>query len=51
MVFWKKGYDVIIRVDDVTSKTLLRDSNCIVDLFLWLKFGNCSISMRKVITT
>ena len=50
-VFWNKGYDVIISVDDVTDKILSRDSNYIVDVFMWPKFGNCSISMRKVITT
>ena len=50
-VFWNKGYDVIISVDDVTNKILSRDSNYIVDLFMWPKFGNCSISMREVMTT
>ena len=49
-VFWNKGYDVIIPVDDVTNKILSRDSNYIVDLFMWPKFGNSSISMREVIT-
>ena len=46
----KKGY-VIISVADVTNKFLSRDSNYIVDVFMWPKFGNCSISMREVITT
>ena len=50
-VFWNKGYDVIIPVDDITNKILSRDSNYIVDVFMWPKFGNCSISMRKVIIT
>ena len=50
-IFWKKGYDVIISVDDATNKILSRDSNCIVDVFMWPKFGNSSISMREVITT
>ena len=50
-VFWNKGYDVIIFVDEVTNKILSRDSNYIVDVFMWPKFGNCSISMREVITT
>ena len=49
--FWNKGYDVIISVDDVTKKVLSRDSNYIVDVFIFPKFGNCSISMRDVITT
>ena len=50
-VFWKKSYDLINSVDDVTNKVLSHDSNYIVDVFLWPKFGNCSISMREVITT
>ena len=50
-VFWSKEYDVIISVDDVTNKILSRDSNYAVDVFMWPKFGNCSISMREVITT
>ena len=51
MVFWNKGYDVIIPVDHVTNKILSRDSNYIVDVLMWPKFGNCNISMRGVITT
>ena len=50
-IFWNKGYDAIIPVDDVTNKVSSLDSNYIVDLFLRPKFGNCSISMREVITT
>ena len=41
----------MISVDDIINNILSRDSNYIVDLFLWLKFGNSSISMREVITT
>ena len=48
-VFWNKGYGVIIPVDDVTNKILSRDSNYIVDVFMWPKFRNSSISMREVI--
>ena len=50
-VFWKNGYDVVIPVDDVTNKSLLRDSNYTVEVFMWPKFGNSSIFMREVITT
>ena len=50
-VFWKKGYDVIISVDDVTNKTLSRDSNDIVDVVMRPEFGNSSISMREFIVT
>ena len=49
-VFWDKSYNVIIHVDDVTDKILSRDSNYIVDVFMWPKFGNYSISMREAIT-
>ena len=51
MVFWNKGYDVIIPVDDVTNKVLSRGSNYIVDVFMWPKFGSSNISMREVITS
>ena len=50
-VFWNNGYDVIIFVHDVTIKVLSRDSNYIIDVVMWPKFGNCSISMRNVIIT
>ena len=50
-VFWSKGYDVIVSVDDVTNKILWHDSNYIVDVFMWPKFGKSSISMREVIIT
>ena len=51
MVFWNKDYDVIIPVDDVNRKILSSGSNYIVDMFMWPKFGNSSISVREVITT
>ena len=51
MVFWNKGYDVIISVDNGPNKILSRDSNFIVDVFMWPKFGNSSIPTREVITT
>ena len=44
--FWKKGYDIIISVNDVTNKTLSRDSNYVVDVVM---FGNSSISMRELL--
>ena len=50
-VFWNKGYDVIISVDDVTNKILSRDSNYIIDVVMWPKFGNSSICIREVIIT
>ena len=36
---------------DVTSKNLSTDSNYIVDVVMWPKFGNSSISMGEVIIT
>ena len=50
-VFRNKYYDVIVSFGDVINKVLSGDSNYIVDVFMWPKFGNCSISMREVITT
>ena len=50
-VFWNKGYDVLISIDDAINKILSRDSNYIVAVFMWPKFGNCRIYMREVIAT
>ena len=50
-IFQNKGYDNIIPDFDVTNKMLSRDSYFIVDVIMWPKFGNCSISMREAITT
>ena len=50
-VFWNKDYDFVIYVHDVTNKILSRDSNYIVDVVIWPKFGNSSISTREVIIT
>ena len=47
-VFWNKGYDVIISVHDVINKILSPDSNFIVDVIMWPKFGNSSSSSREV---
>ena len=50
-LFWNKGYDIITSVQDVSNKILSRDSNYIVDVVMWPKFGNSNISMREVIIT
>ena len=42
--FWNKGYDFIIPIHDVIDKILSYDSNYIVDVVMWSKFGNSSIS-------
>ena len=49
--FWNKGYDVIILDYDVNNKILSHDSNQIIDVVMWPKIGNPSISIWEVITT
>ena len=39
MLFWNKGYDVIISVPDATSESLPRHLYYIVDVVMWPKFG------------
>ena len=34
-VIWNEAYDVIISINDVTNKILSRDSNYILDVFMW----------------
>ena len=48
-VFEDNGYDVIIFIYAVTNKFLSYDLNYVVDVVMWLKFGNCSISIREVL--
>ena len=50
-VFGNKVYDVIISLHEDTNKILSRDSNYIVDVVMWPKFGNSSIFIREVIIT
>ena len=47
-VFWNKGYDVIIPVDDVTSKILSHDSNYIVDVFMWPNLVTVAFLLEKL---
>ena len=49
--FEKKRYDVIISIYDVTNKILSRDSNYNVNVVIWPKFGNSSISVKQLIIT
>ena len=44
-IFWDKDYDAIISLHDITKKNLSRDTNHIIDMIMWRKFGNSSISM------
>ena len=48
-VFWKEGYDITIFVNDITNNSVSHDSNYIVDVFMWPKFFNLSISMTEFI--
>ena len=50
-IFWKKDYYVIISFYDVTNKTLSRASNHTVEVVMWTKFDNSSISMTEIIIT
>ena len=50
-VFWNKAYCVIYSVYDCINKILSHDSNYIVDVVTWPKFGNSSICTREVIKT
>ena len=48
-LLWNNGYEVVNFFHDVSDKILSRDSNYIVDVIMWPKFGNSSVSMREVI--
>ena len=53
-IFWNKVHDVRIPVDDWTNKVLslyIVDSNYIVDLLMWPKFDNSSISLWENVTS
>ena len=50
-VFWNIGYDVIMSAHDVINKILSRESNYIIDVVMWSKFGKSSISMWEFIMT
>ena len=45
---FKKSYDVIFLVNDVTNKILSYNLNYIVDVVTSPKFGNSTISMRDL---
>ena len=48
-VLWTKVYDVIIYFHEISNKILSHDPNYIVDMVMWPKFGNSSISVRELI--
>ena len=45
------GYDVKISAQDLTNKILSRNSDYNVDVVMWPKVGNSSISVKEVIIT
>ena len=50
-LFQNKGYDIVIFDYNVTKKISSKDSNYIVYVVMWPKFGNTSISVREFIVT
>ena len=50
-VFQNKVDDVMITTYYVNNKILSRDSSYIVDVVMWQKFGNSSISVGELIIT
>ena len=49
--FWYVGHGVIISLHDVTNNISSRNSNFVLDVVTWPKFGNFGIPMREVIIT
>ena len=50
-LFQNKGYDIVIFDYNATKKISSKDSNYIVYVVMWPKFGNTSISVREFIVT
>ena len=54
-VFWNKGYYVIYSVYDITNKNHIIsyhiNSNHIMGMVMWPKFGNSNICIIEVIIT
>ena len=48
IIFWNKGYDVIIKVCDINSKTLPHVTNHIVNAVMLRKFDSSSKSLKDV---
>ena len=49
IIFWNKGYDIIIKVCDINSKTLSNVTNYIVNAVMLRKFYSSSKSLKDVI--
>ena len=45
--FQNKDFDVIVSFHDFIDKILSRESNYIVDVALWRKFGNSTFQWEK----
>ena len=50
-IFENKGCDIVISFYDVICKILGPESNYILNVVMWPKFGNSSISMKEVMIT
>ena len=50
-ILWNKRYNALIPVHGVTNRILWRDSNYVVGMVMWQKFGNSSIFTTEVIIT
>ena len=50
-LIWNKVYGAVFYIYDVTRNISSHESIYIVDVFMWPKFSNSSISTRKVILT
>ena len=47
-VFWSKGYDFIITIDDFAKKILWHDSNYNVDVLMLSKFVTLAFLQEKL---
>ena len=47
-VFWNKGYEVRTSIYDVINRNLSRNSNYIIDVAMWPKFGNFRLLWGKL---
>ena len=51
IVFWNKGYVVIVSVHDAANKFFSRNSKHPVDVAMWPKFGNFGFFIKEVVIT
>ena len=48
-ILWNKGYDIMILIYRGIKKIVWPESNNIMNVVMWPKFGKSSISIREVI--